>query len=270
MGDEEEEGKVEYELYVKGSDVKREDGSQKFTGHGKAYYVFEEQKTDSYDGTFVEGLRAGKGVYTWKKFGDTYEGQYEENKKHGFGKMTYRNNLPEGEEEPADGEENVQRGGTYLGNFSAGLRGCQADQNPKEAASEGTFNYLNGDIYVGQWVAGKKHGKGSYTYAKDGTKLVGEWEAGKITSGKWIFPNGTFYSGKFRYNKPFGKGVWVFKSGNQVTGEYNQKEKEAEEEAPADDEEGAPRPDPKVWCQFMPAKSVAVRGGSMFYPKLGA
>lgn len=97
---------------------------------------------------------------------------------------------------------------------------------------------------------------------------------------RWVFPNGTFYCGKFRcldlqnctfphagatsnwlqgdqspdgniiriwkqivwfgflsftgftafwywpeprYNKPFGKGVWVFKNGNQLTGDYVQK-----------------------------------------------
>jgi len=266
MGDEEEEGEPKYELYVKDSDKPREDGSQKFTGQGKAFYL----SGDTYEGTYVEGIRAGKGLYTFKKFGDTYEGQYEENRKHGMGKMIYRNNTT-GEDEEAEPEENaVPRGGSYLGAFSAGMRGCNAEANPAEVASEGTFSYSNGDVYVGQWKAGKKWGKGSYMYAKDGTKLIGEWENGKMTSGKWIFPNGTFYSGKFRYNKPFGKGVWVFKNGNQLTGTYDQKEQVNEDEPPPDDEEGAPKPDPKVWCQFKPSKSTAVRGGSMFYPKLGA
>jgi len=265
MGDEEEDTEPKYELYVKGSDQPREDGSQKFTGIGRAAYL----NGDSYNGTYVEGLRTGQGVYTFKKFGDTYEGQYEENRKHGFGRMTYRNNKGE-EEEEAEEESAAPRGGSYLGNFCAGMRGCKADANPSEVASEGTFTYTNGDVYVGQWKEGKKSGKGSYTYAKDGTKLIGEWEAGKITSGKWVFPNGSFYSGKFRYNKPFGKGVWVFPNGNQLTGAYQQKEQVNEDEPPPDEEDGAPRPDPKVWCQFKASKTVAVRGGSMFYPKFGA
>ncbi|CAE8737629.1 unnamed protein product [Polarella glacialis] len=269
MGDEEEEGEPKYELYVKGSDKPCEDGSQKFTGLGRAVYL----KGDSYEGTYVEGLRTGKGVYTFKKHGDTYEGQYEENRKHGFGKMTYRDIAGEEDEEP---EENaVPRGGTFLGQFSAGMRGCQSAESPTEAlsmASEGTFSYVNGDVYVGQWKEGKKHGNGSYVYAKDGTKLVGEWEGGKIVSGRWIFPNGTFYSGKFRYNKPFGKGAWVFSNGNQLAGDYHQKEQVTEEDAGGGDEgeEGPPKPDPKVWCHFKSGKSVAVRGGSMFFPQLGA
>lgn len=268
MNDEEEETEPKYELYVQGSDKPREDGSQKFTGQGRAAYL----NGDGYNGTYVEGIRAGKGVYTFKKFGDDYEGAYQENRKHGFGKTTYRNNRGGDEEEdPPEEEENaVPRGGTYLGHFTAGQRGRGAE-SPPETLSEGTFSYVNGDNYVGQWQDGKKHGQGSYTYAKDGTKLVGEWVTGKIVSGKWIFPNGTFYSGRFRYNKPFGKGVWVFQNGNQLTGTYDQKEQVNEEDPPPEDEEGgAPKPDPKVWCQFKAKKSVAVRGGSMFYPKLGA
>jgi len=156
------------------------------------------------------------------------------------------------------------RAGTYLGYFTAGMRGSKTLDS--EADSEGTFTYANGDIYVGQWVQGKKHGRGTYNYAKDGTKLVGTWEQGKITSGEWIFPNGTFYSGKFRYNKPFGKGVWVFKNGNQLTGEYVQKEKATDDEPPAEDDE-APRPDPEVWCSFKHGQHVSVQGGSMVIPK---
>lgn len=109
----------------------------------------------------------------------------------------------------------------------------------------------------------KEAGKGTYTFAKDQTQLVGEWEQGKITSGKWLFPNGTFYCGKFRYNKPFGKGVWVFKNGNQLMGDYIQKEQPNEDEPPPDDDGAAQRPDPKVWCQFKPKASVAVRGGPL-------
>mmetsp|Transcript_44074 Transcript_44074/g.71417 ORF Transcript_44074/g.71417 Transcript_44074/m.71417 type:complete len:270 (-) Transcript_44074:177-986(-) len=269
MGDEEEEGEPKYELYVKGSDKPRQDGSQQFTGQGRAQYL----NGDGYDGTYVEGLRTGKGLYAFKKNGDTYEGQYEENRKHGFGKMTYRSNTGGEEEEEAPDENAAPRGGTFLGQFSAGMRGCQANDNPDEVASDGTFSYVNGDVYVGQWKAGKKHGKGSYTYAKDATQLVGEWQEGKITTGKWIFPNGMFYSGKFRYNKPFGQGIWVFGNGSQLVGAYNQKEQVTEEDAGGGEEGeegGPPKPDPKVWCQFKCGNSVTVRGGSMFQPKLTA
>lgn len=277
-----DDSEPKYELYVQGSDKPREDGSQKFTGIGKALFV----NGDTYEGTFVEGMRSGRGVYTFKKFGDTYEGQYEENRKHGFGTITYKSGGGgEDEEEAADdaAEGAAPRGGSYVGHYTMGLRGSAAAAAPpgEEAAaaaaaaaasesSEGTFTYVNGDSYCGQWQAGKKHGKGTYSFAKDGTRLEGHWEGGKITSGRWVFPNGTFYVGRFRYNKPFGKGIWVFANGNQLTGEYLQKEQAGEGEGGDEPEDGAPKPDPKVWCNFKHGKTTSVRGGSMFGPKIGA
>lgn len=263
-GDDEDAPK--YKIFVKGQDAPLEKGSQQYTGFGRAKY----ENNDTYDGTYVEGLRRGKGAYVWKKFGDSYEGQYEENQKHGFGKLIYRSNIGEDEEPP---EENAPaRGGTYLGVFNGGKRGCAQNATPGESPSDGTFSYVNGDTYVGQWKAGKKHGQGTYTYAKDGTKLVGDWEIGKITIGKWVFPNGSFYAGKFRYNKPHGEGVWVFPNGNQLTGEYIQKEQPGDDDGAGGDgdENAPPKPDPKVWCRFQYGDAAAVHGGTMLQTGLGS
>jgi len=260
MGDGDEDG-PKYELYIPGQDAPRPEMSKMYSGFGLAKYP----TGDTYDGVFIEGYRRGKGIYTFKKNGDKYEGYYEENKKHGFGKMEYTSKTGEEEEDAGDEEKPSTRAGTYLGYFTGGLRGSKVQGDG--SMSDGTFTYANGDIYVGQWQTGKKHGKGSYSYAKDGTKLVGDWVQGKIVSGEWIFPNGTFYSGKFRYNKPNGKGVWIFKNGNQLTGEYIQKEQPTEDEPPADEEADVVRPDPKVWCRFKHGKNVAVQGGSLEIPK---
>merc|ERR1712224_1121673 len=161
------------------------------------------------------------------------------NMKSGFGKIVYSNKKGDDEEggEPEDDEEGaaMPRGGKYLGVFANNQRGCKEDQDPRKAPSEGTFSYPNGDVYVGQWRAGKKHGSGSYTFAKDETKLVGEWENGKIANGRWIFPNGTdaprdngsrdftgqgkaeykngdIYDGDFAEGKRHGKGSYTFKA----------------------------------------------------------
>lgn len=270
MGDEEEEQEKQYELYCGPSNEKRQNGSQQYTGMGKAIFL----NDDTYDGTFVEGLRRGRGVYTWKKTGDCYEGFYEENKKHGFGRMTYTSKSGAGEEEEAEeGEEAKGREGSFVGYFAAGKRGCRATDAAGECEKDGTFTYHNGDMYVGEWCDGKKHGKGTYTYAKDSTKLVGEWVAGKIVSGKWIFPNGVYYTGRFQFNKPNGKGVWIFPNGNQLTGEYAQKAVYDEEAGGGGEEEGedAVKPEPKeVFCSFKPGQSTSVRSASMSYSKFGA
>jgi hypothetical protein len=51
---------------------------------------------------------------------------------------------------------------------------------------------------------------------------VGKWENGEIIEGKWVFPNGTYFEGKFTKNKPNGIGVWHFANGNIVKGEFSQ------------------------------------------------
>merc|ERR1719515_537688 len=97
MGD--EEGGLLYEL-------KTADGvlnsSKRYTGVGKATYTNEPR--DTYDGEFVEGFRCGWGTYVFGKNGDKYVGQYEQNKKHGLGKMTYSKTFggDEGEDEGAE------------------------------------------------------------------------------------------------------------------------------------------------------------------------
>ena len=55
--------------------------------------------------------------------------------------------------------------------------------------------------------------------------------------GKWIYPNGMYFEGKFENNKPKGEGKWVFKNGNVLCGEYDQKEKVPDEDEPVEEEE---------------------------------
>jgi len=54
-----------------------------------------------------------------------------------------------------------------------------------------------------------------------------------------------YFEGGFEHNKPVGKGQWVFKNGNVLVGEYDQKLKVPEEgeEEPAEEEEGAVKKD---------------------------
>jgi len=263
MGD--EEGGVLYQLETPDGIVNT---SKRYTGSGKATYP-NEPDFDTYDGEFVEGYRAGWGTYVFKKNGDAYTGQYEQNLKHGLGKMTYSSAFGGGDEEGGDAGDEKPRGGFYHGYFTKGLRGSPvtAQEVAGEAMkSEGTFTYCNGDVYIGQWKEGKKHGTGTYAYAADSSKLKGEWSKGQITCGQWIFPNGTFYSGKFRYNKPNGRGVWVFPNGNQMMGEYKQKELvgEGEEAPPAEEEgEGGPKKDPEVECTFVYGNAAAIKADAV-------
>ena len=137
-------------------------------------------------------MKQDKGKYTFST-GDTYEGLYHHDKKHGIGKMTYLNN------------------GYYFGNFKDGKK-----------HGEGLYQYKNKDRYSGMWAFGKKHGKGTYIVDASRVKLVGEWFEGEIESGKWVLANGDTFTGSFEHNKPKGEGEWVLKNGNRVQGSYTQ------------------------------------------------
>jgi hypothetical protein len=52
-------------------------------------------------------------------------------------------------------------------------------------------------------------------------KIEGHWENGEVKSGKWIFPNGVYFEGKFEKNKPKGDGVWHFPNGNTIKGDFS-------------------------------------------------
>ena len=53
-------------------------------------------------------------------------------------------------------------------------------------------------------------------------KYVGTFRQGNIVSGKWVYPNGSYFEGNFDNNMPKGYGKWHFKNGNQVDGLYTQ------------------------------------------------
>lgn len=59
--------------------------SRGFTGQGTASY----DNGDIYEGDFLDGIRAGNGIYRYLKSGHRYEGGWEENVKSGIGKQIY-------------------------------------------------------------------------------------------------------------------------------------------------------------------------------------
>lgn len=69
----------------------------------------------------------------------------------------------------------------------------------------------NGDVYVGEFFKGKKHGNGRYIYS-NGDVYEGEYFKNK-RHGKGIyrFSNGSVYEGEFQDNLKSGRGIYKYR-----------------------------------------------------------
>ena len=106
-----------------------------------------------------------------------------------------------------------------------------------EYHGNGTLVYATGKSYMGGFINSKFHGKGTYLYtkiinAKETNKVEiiekyeGEWKEGmKCGQGKMIYPNGDVYEGEWKNDKRNGKGSITYSStGKKENGEWKDDE----------------------------------------------
>jgi len=145
---------------------------------------------------------------------------------------------------------NVHKQGGYHGQYNqAGLR-----------EGKGRFVYDNGDVYSGEWFAGRYHGHGEYVFSaakerKEGYRYEGEWQDGKKqgygwivynsnsqlqekevqaeeyeghwledqkhdSAGRYVFLDGSSYYGNFQYDQMTGYGRLTYPTGVLYEGEW--------------------------------------------------
>lgn len=168
---------------------------------------------DRYDGQFHEGKFDGEGVYVFKGRG-SFEGLWKLGKPNGFGTHYKKDSDPiagvwEDGVLVARHDEESEAGDVVY----ESLPNC----NIEECASGlGTFSYLDGTTFEGEFVAGAPHGQGTVSYA-NGDHYVGDWREDKPHgSGKMIYQNGDALDGK-----------WL--KGNFIRGDKNLKTSEGAE-----------------------------------------
>ena len=123
--------------------------------------------------------------------GNTYIGEWQNNKIHGLGTFIFKN----GEKYVGENENNYRHG-------------------------QGTNTYPNGDKYVGEYQNGNKHGQGNYTFA-NGEKYVGEYKDGKYDGrGTYTWATGDKYIGEYRGGKRHGQGTFVWEDGRKDVGVF--------------------------------------------------
>jgi hypothetical protein len=104
---------------------------------------------DSYEGDWINNKRNGQGTYTWKD-GDIYEGEWVDNKRIGKGKMLYING-DSFEGEWIDTDKNRE----WFGNSFL----------EEKINGNGKYVWANGNYYEGNLKNSQRHGKGKMVYA---------------------------------------------------------------------------------------------------------
>jgi len=85
----------------------------------------------------------------------------------------------------------------------------------------GTYKFQNLVEYTGDWVNGKMHGKGKWTYKCN--EYTGEFRENlKHGNGEMVYFSGNIYSGEWENDTPHGKGVLVHPSSEKYEGEFKQ------------------------------------------------
>ena len=145
--------------------------------------------------------------------GDSYFGQFYNDKPQGFGTLIDSN----GDKQIGEWKKGQMEGyGTYLWGTK----------------SKRKFLYIlrlnskkSGDKYIGQWKNGEIHGQGTYIWGpnskKSGDKYIGQWINGKITGfGKLTLSNGEIYIGEFFKNKKHGYGMSISSTKEKEFGKW--------------------------------------------------
>lgn len=90
----------------------------------------------------------------------------------------------------------------------------------------GSYTFVGGDSYKGQWKAGQMNGQGSYTFA-NGDNYEGDFaENKKAGFGVFTFGNGNEYRGQFVADVYDGQGTYRSANGDSYTGPFKQGKKE--------------------------------------------
>lgn len=101
----------------------------------------------------------------------------------------------------------------------------KAVNTPYKSTCFGRWEYIGGNIYVGEWLNNKRHGRGTMTQP-DGYQYVGQWKDDKPHGqGRLTLGNGVKYEGEFSNAAYNGKGTLILPDGSRYVGEWQQWEK---------------------------------------------
>ena len=173
-----------------------------------------------YEGEYRDGLRHGKGVYTWPD-GTRYVGDWHDDKRHGKGVRTWE----DGEHYKGEYRDGLRHGkGVYT--WPDGTR-YVGEWSNNHRNGQGIMFYPKGERHEGYWRNGQRHGKGVYT-CLDGRRYAGEWrnnhrdspKVNRLVDRARYEYEGARYEGERCDGKAHGKGVVMLPGGERYEGDF--------------------------------------------------
>ena len=123
--------------------------------------------------------------------GETYEGQFMDGKRHGFGRQIWPD------------------GSIYEGFW-----------DEDRCNGKGRLINAEGHVYFGDWIDDKAEGKGTFKHT-DGTKYEGEWKDDVQNGyGKETWNDGSVYEGMYLDSLKHGHGVFLWADGSKYEGQF--------------------------------------------------
>ena len=197
----------------------------------------------TYIGEVSDGFPDGEGIWTLED-GTEYVGEFKNGNREGFGTMTD----PDGVRHTGEWENDQRNGqGTHSREYegrSIAYSGEFKDDRPNGQIIEilpdgsiyvgravvptgkeghGTWTFLNGSKYVGEFRDNEVNGPGTWTYP-DGQVYAGEWKDGTYHGhGTRTDPDGARYTGEWKNGLNHGQGEQLYKSGSKFVGEWKEK-----------------------------------------------
>lgn len=102
-----------------------------------------------------------------------------------------------------------------------------AEAQEIETSGYGEFDYMNGDVYIGQWEiidkVKKRHGHGKFLHALTGVteEYDGEWNNDQMEGyGVYKYLSGARYEGNWVKNRQHGQGTFYFPNGAKYVGQW--------------------------------------------------
>ena len=205
---------------------------------GSSEYTYQEGERGTYTGRLKDGLPEGKGKFIFESSGNTYDGDFHEGFKHGFGVLIMKNGrIYEGEFQDGwmtgKGKLSDPDGRVWEGDFlkgaSHGFTRFTSNgkiqegiwEHGKQANKPNTYYWPDGDRRECEGWDGGGHGKGTY-YFSDGRRVEGYWEHGKQANkpNTFYWPNGDSQECEGWDGGCHGKGTWRSMDGKHIIEAY--------------------------------------------------